>query len=160
MDKLDKFIQDNRQSFDSEEPSTGHFDKMQKELGIRSYVSLYKYAAVLILALFLTTTVVFVKSSAQNIPVTAQETKAYYSWMIQQKLDSLIQQNLISECQLDYLKQTLKNYQVSDEELNESAKENPNSDYISNTIVNQYQLQLQVINNVVDNKYFCNNLKH
>lgn len=159
MDSLDKFFQNNRQVFNKAEPSPNHFRTMKHNLGINSYI-IYQYAAIFIIGILLVTTVIFVQKTKQNIPFSVKETKTYYSWLIQQKLDSLVHQNLIGQCQLNYIKNAINNYQLSEQELYESSKDNTNSDYISKAIINQYHLQLQTIDNVVDHKYFCNNLKH
>ncbi|RKX17710.1 MAG: hypothetical protein DRP35_10460, partial [Candidatus Zixiibacteriota bacterium] len=49
--------------------------------------------------------------------------------------------------------------QIPETDLFSSGTENPNSDFVINTIIRQYQLQSQIIDNVVTHKYFCSNKK-
>ncbi len=160
MNSLEKFLKENRNAFDREEPSEKHFANMKHRLGFsethRKFRGL-KYAAVFVgLFAIVTVTGLFLHQTKQ-LPQNIRETQLYYSLLIEQKVNRLQQQKSISDCQLQQIRKEIASSQIPVADFFASAQENPNNDYVINAIIRQYQLQIQIIDNIVTHKYFCRN---
>lgn len=161
MDKLERFISENKESFNQNEPSETHFDKMQKQLipATRRFSRIRIAAAILVLLGIFSVSIILETKSAKQLPENIAETQLYYRMLITKKINSLKQENLITPCQLKQIETQIAESQIPETDLFSSGTENPNSDFVINTIIRQYQLQSQIIDNVVTHKYFCSNLK-
>ncbi len=163
MDNLEKFIAANHQEFDREQPSGNHLQKMQRKLGLSKFRRrknfLLRYAAVSIILLSVTGIVILWQQSQNFLPKEIMETHSYYSRLISLKLDSLKKQKAVNDCQIQTIRNQLKNTKIPEKDLLISFAENPDNDFVIDAIIRQYKLQSQIIDNIVTHKYFCKNEK-
>ena len=161
MNKIERFISENKEAFNQSEPPATHFDRMKEQLGItpnRFYRVRYTATVLVLLGIF-SLAVIFLAKPAKQLPQNITETQLYYKMLITKKINDLKQKKLISPCQLEQIKTQIAKSQIPASDLFTSAEENPNSDFVINAIIRQYQLQSQIIDNIVTHKYFCSNHK-
>ena len=161
MNKIESFISENKEAFNQSEPSAAHFDRMKKRLGLkpRRFYGFRVAAAVLVMLGIFSVAAIFMVKPSNQLPANIAETQLYYKMLITKKINDLKQKKLITPCQLEQIKTQIAESQIPASDLFSSATENPNSDFVINAIIRQYQVQSQIIDNVVTHKYFCNNHK-
>ena len=161
MNEIERFISENKEVFNQSELPATHFDRMKEQLGItphRFYRIRYAAAILVLLGIF-SVVVIFWAKPAKQLPENIAETQVYYRMLITKKINDLKQKELITPCQLEQIKTQIAESQIPATDLFSSGTENPNSDFVINAIIRQYQLQSQIIDNVVTHKYFCSNHK-
>jgi len=168
MKKLINFIQDNKEKFDENEPSIGHFDKFRKELEkqdrIRKNKQLFfvlKIAAIFIL--FLGVGIIFVKtkeSYTKKVVTNVQksnflpeyvETENYYKIKFENKLLELEKLKCTNGVQQkDSVLYDFKEIDESFKKLKIDLKQNPNNDRIIHAMISHYEIKIEILNIVLN----------
>jgi len=164
MDELKKLIEENRQMFDSAEPSEGHFDKFEKMLmatkanKTRSTVwpTLLKVAAIAILIILsgLYVTEHFILKTipvANNQSTEFNEAQQYYIQLVDQRIGTIEQMksNMTSE-QKELLIQELSDMDEMFKKLQNDSKEMPNDPRIIQAMLQHYQMKIDILNRIVN----------
>ena len=125
MDKLERFITENKESFNQNEPSETHFDKMQKQLmsTTRRFFRLRIIATILVLLGVFSVSVILVTKSSKQLPKNIAETQLYYRMLITKKINSLKQEDLITPCQLKQIETQIADSQIPETDLFSSGTE-------------------------------------
>ena len=172
MDKLEKFISENRGSFDDAEPLSGHFSRFEEKLdqqqshgGVaidRNF--LLKIAAGLLILL---TVSVYIFDFAANrisknlsgenrsaiVPAEMQDAINYYDDAASAKLGQI---NKLACCGQDTRKvhsmasDELKSLDANSAELQKTLSENPGNERVQAAIIQNHQMKEKVMNQVVD----------
>ena len=171
MDKLEKFITENRGAFDDAEPLTGHFSRFEEKLDQQELHSglgidrnfLLKIAAGLLV--LLTVSVYIFDFAAKRVtmslsgesrsailPAEMQDAINYYDDAAATKLGQI---NKLACCGQD----TRKIYSMATEELNalnansaelqKALSENPGNERVQAAIIQNHQMKEKVMNQVV-----------
>ena len=172
MDKLEKFITENRESFDDAEPQTGHFSRFEEKLD-QQYASsglaidrrlLLRIAAGLLVLL---TVSVYIFDFAANrisksltgesrsalVPAEMQEAIRYYDDAASVKLGQI---NKLACCGQDTRKiysmadNELKTLNVNSAELQKTLSENPGNERIQAAIIRNHQMKEEVMNQMMN----------
>lgn len=172
--KLEDYIAKNRELFDSESLSPGHEAKFEEMLNAHfrtKTISLWKYAAAIAASviIFMGATLYFFYFKKANTelafkqhqPVEFIETEQYYSQQDSLALEKLkqvlaLQPSAVKEPILKEFSQMDQDYRQMKEEL----KNNPDDERIMSTIIQHYQLKLDMVNTLIDKfRLYSNNFK-
>ena len=155
MNNIEEYIKQNKHEFDVLEPQKNHFDKMKLRLGysnnnkIKAITVMFRYASVF-LVLLITAYFVFFNSRNNNqcLPDNFRETQNYYARLISQKTNELQLNKLPKDEQ-----QIINNELVEMDSLyNVNIKDicnNPENDFVINSLVKHYEIKLKVINKIL-----------
>ena len=172
MDNLEKFITENRDSFDDAEPLAGHFsrfeEKLEQQQGHAGFIIdrnfLLKIAAGLLILL---TVSVYIFDFAANrisknlsgnsrsavVPAEMQDAINYYDDAASTKLGQI---DKLACCGQDTRKvHTMANKEMetlnaNSAELQKALSENPGNERIREAIIQNHQMKEKVMNQVVD----------
>jgi hypothetical protein len=177
MDELEKLIGENRQIFDSAEPSEGHFDKFEKMLMAtqvnksRSLVwpTLLKIASIVIL-LLLSGLYVTEHFILNNLPVANNksseftEAQQYYIQLVDQRIGTIEQmKSIMTPEQKDMLVKELSEMDDMYEKLQKDSKLMPNDPRIIQAMLQHYQMKMDILNRIVNdlkNVQHLNSINH
>jgi hypothetical protein len=172
MDKLEKFIIDNRESFDDAEPLSGHFSRFEEKLDRQNAQSgvyfdrnfLLKIAAGLLVLL---TVSVFIfdfganklsktltaKNGSSVVPTEMQDAINYYDDAASTKLGQI---DKLACCGQDtrniysMASDELNSLNANSKELQKALSENPGNERIQAAIIQNHQMKEKVMTNLVD----------
>jgi hypothetical protein len=165
MKNLDKIIQENKSLFDSQEPSTGHFDRFEEQLmsfhktkNTFSFSYLLKAAAIAILVVL---SGLWVFDNINNRPINNgialrevspeySEVEMYYTQLVNQKYNELNQFQFIDTTQKNMLMKELTEMDNMYEILKKDLTTNPNDERVINAMIKHYQLKVEVMNQIVN----------
>jgi hypothetical protein len=171
MDKLEKFVKENRDIFDENEPSIGHFDRFEEKIDTRfghqkagmNRSFLLKIAAGLII---LMTVTVFLfdfaarqiskyaqnNSQGKDLPVELQEAVNYYDDAASNHLNKI---RKLACCGQDSRKiyslasGELDALDANTVELRNTLKENPGDDRVQSALLRNQRMKETVLNNMI-----------
>ena len=172
MDKLEKFIIDNRESFDDAEPLSGHFSRFEEKLDQQNAQSgvyfdrnfLLKIAAGLLILL---TVSVFIfdiganklskaltaRNNSSLVPAEMQDAINYYDDAASTKLGQI---NKLACCGQDTKKiyamarNEMSSLNASSAELQNTLSENPGNERVQAAIIQNHQMKEKVMNQVIE----------
>jgi hypothetical protein len=172
MDKLEKFITENRESFDDAEPLAGHFSRFEEKLDHQhdhSGFSIDKYFFLKIAAgllIFLTVSVYIFDFAANRIsktlsgesrsaivPAEMQDAINYYD---DASSDKLRQIDKLACCGQDTRKvysmasNEMKTLNANSAELQKVLSENPGNERIQAAIIQNHQMKEKIMDQVVN----------
>ena len=171
MDNLEKFVKENRDLFEDNEPPVGHFDRFEEKLdsqfghqnvGINRSFLLKIAAGIIIL---MTVTVLLFDYAAQHIskyaqknvtgndlPAELQEALTYYDDAATNHLEKI---QKLACCGQDSRKLysmasgELDALDANGTELKNSLKENPDDDRVQSALIRNQQMKETVMNNMI-----------
>jgi hypothetical protein len=170
MDELKKLIDQNRELFDTAEPTTGHFDKFEKMLmdqqqtKTRSIVwpTLLKVASIAIMlilsGLYLTEHFILNNIPVANANTEFSEAQKYYMQQVDMRIDEIksIEKSLAPE-QKNMLVKEMTEMDAMYKKLQADYKEMPNDPRIVQALLQHYQMKVDVLNNIINNLNKVNN---
>lgn len=177
MDELKKLIEQNRQVFDSAEPSEGHFDKFEKMLmeskqtKSRSMVwpTLLKVASIAVL-MVLSGLYVTEHFFLNNEPVLANtksefnEAQQYYIHLVDQRIGDIEKmEGFLSSEQKEMLVNEMSEMDAMYKKLQKDYKAMPNDPRIIQAMLQHYQMKMDILNRIVndlENVQQLNNPNH
>ena len=147
-DQFEKFLIENRSSFDDAEPSDGVWDAIDERLETKksNFHIVWKVAAVLFL---ISTAVLLVDRASSNTagPELSQEFVAaedYYVTMINQR-KQLIKESLTPEQELEFLVE-INQLDAMYLELKKTYQSNASNERVVDAMINNLQLRLDILN--------------
>ena len=166
MNNIEKLIRENRDHFESYEPSDGHFERFTARLEARcaaapKKVSVLPYllraAAVAILvtlsSLWTWEHVLSPKSKMMTLGEVSPEyhnVEQYYVQQVNLMEDEIIAINIDDDPrQKDMLLRELENMDVMYEELKKDLKSNPDDERVINAMIEHYQKKVDVMNYIL-----------
>jgi hypothetical protein len=173
MTNLNTLFKNNKEEFDTEHPNFGHELRFEKKLDSRLHKNntlIIKYsiaiAASLLIVLASPIYIYRLKNSGFSSQIAAsqsiefRETEQFYTEQTKQaslKLKEILvaQPIEITSPLFDELNQLELTYQ----QLNEELKTNPNDPRVMSTIVQYYQLKLDLLNNLIERFTLYSNFK-
>jgi len=172
MDKLEKFITENLESFDDAEPLAGHFSRFEEKLDQQQAHSgvaidknfLLKIAAGLLILLTVSVYIfdfaanrISKKLSAESrsalVPTEMQDAINYYDDAASAKLGQI---NKLACCGQDTRKiysmanNEMKTLNANSAELQKALSENPGNERIQSAIIQNHQMKEKVMDQLVD----------
>ncbi len=169
MDKLEKIIIDNRNSFDTLEPDNEHLKRFEDRLNNYnkkrnnfSFTYLLKAASVTIL-IGLSSLWVYDNLISQNektlsnISPEYRDVETYYTTQVNNKINQINQINHYNtEKQKELFKEEFTDLDSLYINLQKELKTNPNDERVINAVIHHYQMKIDILNNILN--YF-NNVK-
>jgi len=170
MDKLEKYIQDNRHEFDMQEPQEGHMDRFAQKLQaqdtqkpkviqMKTFWQISKVASIIILVfisgLWVRDNVFSSKETVlSEISPEYKEVEYYYNTQINTRLVQIKETDVIEDKQQKEL--LLKELEEMDSiytQLSQELEANPNDERVINAMISHYKLKLNVLNKILDQLY-------
>ncbi|MFC2115817.1 hypothetical protein ACFLTU_05040 [Bacteroidota bacterium] len=164
MNKLDNYIQTNRDKIDGFEPSEGHMEKFRKKLypaPIPFYARLpygLKVAAVLLLVA-ISSVLIYEQSKLfyisrhktlqENVPGEFGEAQIYYTSLIDEKHSEIDQMNISDPEQKELLMKELVEMDRLFHNIQEDLKTNPKDERILSAMITHYQMKLEVMGQIL-----------
>ena len=162
MDDLDRLILKNRDSFHTEEPLEGHFERFEARLKknkkpdrIVTFMTIVKVAAVVIFAILAVNQgrIYFFPERQETLTLGSiseeyREVEFYYTNSIQQGMNqwnSYKQEGLISESEQEMMKQEQQEFDQIYQKLLQDLKANPNDERVINALIEYYQTRMNVL---------------
>ena len=173
MKNLDEIIEKNREAFNSEEPSAGHFDKFEEKLmkyqqGQESWFSRYGLAlriAVGVL-IFITIGLMYynnplerfkqmISQQVENsgLPLELQEAMHYYNVITDKRMGQIAQLTSSNDDTGKIREMALQELEKLDEnktELESDLAENPSNERILNALVINRKKQAEILNRIIN----------
>lgn len=165
MEKFEKHIRDNREGFDSFEPSDGHMDRFLGKL-TPARISLYqripygiKVAAILILVAFSS---ILVYESAQRYYTSRQQpleeilpgeyidAKIYYSTLIEDKYSEIDRLSDADPERKEILLLELDEMDRLFRSIMKDLQTAPTDERVLSAMINHYQLKLEVMGQIIE----------
>lgn len=171
MDELKKLIEENRDLFDTAEPSMGHFDRFEKMLmeqeqtKTRSLVwpTLLKVASIAILVvlsgLYVTEHFILKPQSLAGKNTEFNEAQQYYMQQVDMRIGEIksMENNLSAE-QKELLVEEMTQMDAMYKKLQADYKAMPNDPRILQAMLQHYQMKVDVLNNIIINLNSMNQL--
>jgi len=165
MNKLEKQIQENRQKFDSQEPSSGHMERFEQKLHkqhSRSLFSRIPYvlkAAVVLLLVALSSILIYEQAriyyqdqrvlSLQDISQEFGEAEFYYTSLINNKYQEIKKLNIEDPKQKEILMVELEDMDKLFHSLQKDFQSNSYDQRIINAMISHYQLKLELMSHII-----------
>jgi len=171
MDKLEKFISENRESFDDAEPLAGHFGRFEEKLDQQQYQSgfafdknfLLKIAAGLLILLTVSVYIFDFAANRISKQLSGENKSAVVSSEMQDAINyyddaattKLGQINKLACCGQDTRKvqsmanNEMKSLDASSAELQKALSENPGNERIQAAIIQNHQMKDKVMDQMV-----------
>ena len=166
MKKLEDIIRNNKEKFDDLEPAEGHFERFQSKLNnynnkssfSLSYKFVLKVAVVGLLVVLSSLWLydnIYDNQSTQQIVVENdtsefREAQLYYSSMVDRKYNQIQDFEFRSKKQKKMLLNELKAMDSVYYSIKQDFKENPNDPRVMNALIRHYQLNLDVMTQVLE----------
>lgn len=164
-DYIEKFIIDNVDELNNEEPPAGHFerfsDRLYEESKVRtfSWQRVWKVAAVVVFVFLAVNQVrMWVMPqqketfSLAGISSEYAEVEFFYTSSIQSGLDtwnSLAEAGIVPEAEYDLMQKELKEFERRFEEIQKEFEANPYDERVINAMLGYYQMKLNIITMIV-----------
>jgi len=167
MDSIDNIMNKNRHLMDDADPPTGHFERFQAKLknetiSIKPKYSSWIYAAATIAILI---SISFWGISVVNSPLVQQQFTAsnsdiydlnrYYQGQFESKLQTLKksgEKSVEGDVEIE-----IKEMEATRQSLIKTYQTDPSNERILNEIVNNYRLQVELLNEVISMQAGSNN---
>ncbi len=167
MKNIEDFISSNKQFFDGEEPSEGHFERFTRKLEIRcgekvirrSIVPYLLKAAVVTLLVTLSSLWTwdhFIRSDRNrmalgDISPEYREVENYYVHQVNLMENEIVNLDVTSRPeQKEILKKEMRSMDSVYVQLQKELKANPNDERIINAMIEHYQTKVDVMNYILD----------
>ncbi|MBN2349010.1 MAG: hypothetical protein JXJ22_09245 [Bacteroidales bacterium] len=167
MKTLEELIRENRKLLDTDEPSAGHMRRFRNKLlvkaGTRSVIWYKRLdniaAAILIFAVLagaLTISIFNYNATGESLNITSQnsellEVEQYYNNMINKNILTIKNHPLAGKSKITTsVLNELKEMDGSIEQVKNDLKFHPNDERIIDALINQYQLKLEITNNLLN----------
>ncbi len=164
MDNLDKIIQENRQSFDSFEPSEDHFDKFEQKLREfnqkkKTFTIGYMLKAAAVTVLVILSGLWVYENIQQRtnkgialseISAEYSEVEIYYTHLVNQKYGEINQCKSLDSLQKQIMLHELGEMDSIYENLKKDLSANPNDKRVINAMIQHYQLKVEVMNQILN----------
>ncbi|MBN2613060.1 MAG: hypothetical protein JXB00_16010 [Bacteroidales bacterium] len=164
MKKLEEIFRDNRELFDSGEPSANHFNKflekldaqqtgLKRERWIRRLVHVAAVAAVILLVVsvvMLHKTPPVNKQVAGTVSQEVQEINTYYRNLVNLNIQEL--NEVLAKCpsQKKDFQSCFRELEKSIESILNDLEENPRDERVISALVYHYQLKLEIIESTMN----------
>lgn len=163
MSNIEDIIRKNKSSFFNEDPPAGHLDRFQQRLSNKNHFlwPVLRVAAIVVLILSISLALYY-QDVARDISVSTistelAETEMYYQSMLNHKLNHV--KNMLNDQQYTSIKQELKVMDRNFHYLKEDLKLNPDDQRIIHAMINNYQLKIELVQQVIDQVKYNNNIK-
>lgn len=153
MSDIEDIIKNHRSSFFDEDPPPGHMNRFHNKLpGNRWLLPLMKVAVVVVLLISITLALYYQnfdnELTLENISTELAETEKYYQSVLNKKLSQL--EKILNDEQYRNVKSELKVMDKNYMYLKEDLKLNPNDQRIIHAMLNNYQLKIDLLQQVMD----------
>jgi hypothetical protein len=165
MNKFEKQVRDNRQKFDSQEPSSGHMERFEQKLRNRHSRSLFSRipyvlkAAVVLLLVALSSILIYEQAriyyqtqrvlSLHDISEEFGEAEFYYTSLINNKYQQINGLNIDDPKQKEILMIELEEMDKLFHSLQKDFQANPADERVINAMISHYQLKLEVMSQII-----------
>ena len=165
MNKLEKQIKAYRQRFDSQEPSSGHMERFQQKLNVRSTPSLFSRipyalkAAVILLLVALSSILIYEQAriyyqnqrelTLRDISREFGEAEFYYTSLINNKYEQINRLNIDDPKQKEMLMIELEEMDRLFHSLQKDFQSNPRDQRVINAMISHYQLKLDIMSQII-----------
>ena len=165
MSKLEQHIRNNRNSFDSAEPSTEHFNRFRAKLSPASlpiYARIPNWIKVAAVLIFVAVSSIMVFEQAQQyyakrqnpmkeiIPSEYFEAQVYYTSQIKEKYSEIDQLNSLDPERNEILFTELKEMDKMFQALLKDLQTNPSDERVLSAMINHYQMKLEVMGQIIN----------
>lgn len=159
MSNIEDIIRSNTNSFFNEDPPSGHLDRFQQRLLNKNHFiwPLLRVAAIIVLVLSVSLALYYQDVTIGTISSEMAETEMYYQSILDQKLNYV--KNVLNDQQYTSIKQELKVMDKNFLYLKEDLKLNPDDQRIIHAMINNYQLKIELVQQVIDQVNYNNNIK-
>lgn len=153
MSSIEDIIKNNRSSFFDEDPPSGHMERFHNKLsGNRWLSTLMKIAATVILLLSIALALYYQdvdnKLTLESISAELAEIENYYQSVINKKLNQL--EKILNDEQYQTVQLELQAMDKNYLYLQEDLKLNPNDQRIIHAMINNFQLKIELLQQVMD----------
>ncbi len=160
MNKLEKHIIDNRQKFDSQEPSSGHLERFEQMLLRKQTRSLFASipyalkAAVVLLLVALSSILIYEQARIyyqgnREISREFGEAEYYYTSVINDKYQEIEKLDIDDPKQKEILMSELDEMDRLFHSLQKDFRANPTDERVINAMISHYQLKLEIMSQII-----------
>lgn len=163
MKDLDKIIQENRQVFDSFEPSDGHFERFEQRLNEfnkkkKSFAIGYILKAAVVAVLVVLSGLWVYDNikpetnkgiALSEISPEYGEVEMYYTHLVNEKYEEINEFQFMDSTQKTMLMNELTEMDSIYENLKKDLTTNPNDQRVINAMIQHYQLKVEVMNHIL-----------
>lgn len=165
MKDLDKIIKENRELFDINEPSEGHFERFEQKLNeLNSKKKTFTFGYVLkaaVVAILVVLSGLWVYDNINETKINKGialseispeygEVEMYYTQLVNQKYGEIKQSTSLDSLQKEILVHELNNMDSIYENLKKDLTANPNDKRVINAMIQHYQLKVEVMNQILN----------
>ncbi|MBE9468613.1 MAG: hypothetical protein IMY72_09905 [Bacteroidetes bacterium] len=162
MDKLEKIIINNRNSFDNLEPNDEHLERLEARLNNFNKNNNYSFAYFLKAAsvtILIAISSLFIYNNLKpgntktlsNISPEYHDVETYYLAQVNSKIKQINNINFQdNNSQKELLKKEFTGLNSIYINLQKELKTNPNDKRVINAIINNYQMKIDILSNILD----------
>ncbi len=159
-------IDENREFFNSEKPSAGHFERFELKLKLqnrklmfrRTVYSVSKIAAIIIFVVLSAVAIKFKQSNNSEFNLSRIEkskemndAEQFYSRMLEQSYENIKQIKFPDEAQKTKVLQEVSQKDESYAKMKEDLQQDPYNEMAQQAMVNYYETRLEAVNQIVAN---------
>jgi len=160
MSDLEKYIIENRDRFDLDEPENGHYNRFRKKLGQNParrnpFVTALQIAASV--AILITGGLVIFQQSrsgdkvaVNTVPEEVRETNDYYARQVNFRYEEISGFRFESEKEKDILLHELSEMDTYYQQLLKDLDANPGDERAINALITHYQVKLEVMDQIIE----------
>ncbi len=162
MSNIEDIIKNNRSTFFDEDPPVGHMERFQNKLSGNHWLRpLMKVAAVVVLLMSISLALYYQnvdnELSLESISTELAETEYYYQSVLKKKLIRV--EKMLNDEQFKKVKSELMSMDKNYLYLKEDLKLNPNDQRIIHAMINNYQLKIELLQQIMDQVKMNKNIK-
>jgi len=160
MSDLEKYLIENRQHFDLDEPEAGHFKRFDARLGHKAgrrnpFIMTLQIAASL--AVILTSGILIIKTTksgdkmaVHGLSPEVQEANEYYVRQVDYKYEQISELSFDSKEEKEVLLKELSEMDSYYKQLLKDLDANPGDERAVNALISHYQVKLEVMDHIID----------
>ena len=163
MKKIEDYIKENKEFFDSDEPIEGHFERFEKKLekqnrkiNLITFTAFLKVAVITILVVLSSLYIYqnFIKNEDNlvtlgDISTEYGEAEKYYIQLVNSKFNEIKNTSFMDKNQKTILLKELNEMDKLYKDLQSDLQTNPHDKRVINAIINYYQLKIEILNNII-----------
>ena len=166
MKKFENMMDENREFFNTEEPSAGHFERFEQKLRVqnrkliflRTVYSVSKIAAIIVFVVLSAVAIKYKQSNNSEINLSRiekskemNEAEQFYSRMLEQSYENIKQIKFPDEVQKTEVLKEVSQQDESYTKMKEDLQKDPYNEMAQQAMVNYYETRLESINQIVAN---------
>lgn len=154
MKRIDTYIRENRNGFDTHEPPDGHFQRFRGKSGYSPGLAFRKitaWAAIFICAIIISLNLIpGLSSRSARLPADLEETAWFYTNRSENIISQIKQNNYLRSGEKQLILKDIRNFEKDYTELLSDLKEYPEDERLINAFIDYHRLRVEFLEGIIN----------